>query len=156
LAEPARCWHSELKSNRTSHIEYKCVWSESNKTLIFNEVTEAEFSTLEKFNYCDSNISKRMQGSSYPVDTLSLNDLLDKYNAPSKIDFLSIDTEGSEFDILKNFDFDKYSIKIITVEHNWTAKREKIFSLLGRHGYLRLFEKQSRWDDWYVKLDKMK
>ena len=28
--------------------------------------------------------------------------MLDKHGAPSKIDYLSIDTEGSEFDILKD------------------------------------------------------
>ena len=33
-----------------------------------------------------------------------------------KIDFLSVDAEGSELDILKNFDFDKYSPKVIVVE----------------------------------------
>ena len=36
-----------------------------------------------------------------------------------EIDYLSIDTEGSEFLILKNFDFQKHTIKLITVEHNY-------------------------------------
>ncbi len=34
-----------------------------------------------------------------------------------KIDFLSVDVEGSEFAILKNFDFTKYSPKVIVVEY---------------------------------------
>ena len=34
-----------------------------------------------------------------------------------KIDFLSIDVEGSELSILKNFDFKKYSPKVIVVEY---------------------------------------
>jgi FkbM family methyltransferase len=35
------------------------------------------------------------------------------------IDFLSIDTEGSELSILKSIDFGKYDIKVITVEANY-------------------------------------
>jgi FkbM family methyltransferase len=34
------------------------------------------------------------------------------------IDFLSLDTEGNELKILQTIDFDKYDIKIITVENN--------------------------------------
>ena len=34
-----------------------------------------------------------------------------------KIDFLSVDVEGSELSILKNFDFKKYSPKVIVVEY---------------------------------------
>ena len=34
-----------------------------------------------------------------------------------KIDFLSVDVEGSELAILKNFDFTKYSPKVIVVEY---------------------------------------
>ena len=62
--------------------------------------------------------------------------MLDKYNAPKKIDYLSIDTEGSEFDILKNFDFNKYEIKVITCEHNFTNSKEKIISFLTSIGYV--------------------
>ena len=45
------------------------------------------------------------------------------------IDYLSIDTEGSEYEILKAFDFKKYKISIITCEHNFSKDRDKIFNL---------------------------
>ena len=45
--------------------------------------------------------------------SISLEDLLEKYNAPYVIDFLSIDTEGSEFEILNGFNFKKYKIKFM-------------------------------------------
>ena len=77
--------------------------------------------------------------------------MLDKYNAPREIDYLSIDTEGSEFDILSHFDFNKYQFRVITCEHNFAPQREEIFSLLTRNGYLRKFENISNVDDWYVK-----
>ena len=34
------------------------------------------------------------------METVSLNQLLEQYNAPNKIDYISIDTEGAEFEII--------------------------------------------------------
>src|ERR1700736_5707448 len=41
LAEPAKCWHKDLKNNRSSSIETNCVWKDSHSTLQFNEVDAA-------------------------------------------------------------------------------------------------------------------
>jgi FkbM family methyltransferase len=152
LAEPAKCWHKELKSNRKCTIETNCVWSDSKSVLNFNQVdAAAELSTVSAYNTTDSHSKLREGGQNYSVNTISLNDLLDKYNAPKKIDYLSIDTEGSEYEILSNFDFTKYEFGIITCEHNYTPIREKIFNLLTEQGYTRKYVGLSKWDDWYVK-----
>ena len=47
-----------------------------------------------------------------------MNDVLDEsiYNT-SYIDFLSIDVEGSELSVLKNFNFEKFKPKVIVVEY---------------------------------------
>jgi hypothetical protein len=66
------------------------------------------------------------------------------------MDYLSIDTEGSEYDILSSFNFDKYKFRVITSEHNFTQNREKIYTLLKKQGYERKFEDISEFDDWYV------
>lgn len=100
----------------------------------------------------DRNASVRLTRSrSFDVDTISLNDLLDKYNAPADIQFLSIDTEGSEFDILEAYDFQRRRIRSICVEHNFVEpKRQSIRSLLINNGYKQVFEQISNFDDWYV------
>ena len=52
------------------------------------------------------------------IKTQSLNDILDNSNFKDlKIDFLSIDVEGSELSVLKSFDFEKYLPKVIVVEY---------------------------------------
>ena len=151
LAEPAKCWTAELCQNLRAHIELNCVWKDSNSTLVFNEVTYAELSTVNSYSDTDSNGDIRKQGKTYSVETISLRDLLKKYDAPVDIDYLSIDTEGSEFDVLNNFPFCDYSFKVITCEHNFTPMREKIYALLTNNGYIRRFPELSKFDDWYVR-----
>jgi hypothetical protein len=82
---------------------------------------------------------------------VSLIDLLAHWRAPRQIDDRAIDTEGSEFDILQSFDFAAYDIRLITVEHNHTDKRQALLDLPTSKGYQRRFENLSNVDDWYIK-----
>lgn len=151
LAEPARVWHKALRANRTAHIETCCVWSRSNVVLPFDEVEIAELSTVGDRDIGDVHRKHREKKTRYDVTTISLNELLAKYGAPEVIDFLSIDTEGTELEILKAFDFGRYRFNAVVCEHNFTALREPIAALLGRHGYLRKHQDLSGVDDWYVR-----
>jgi FkbM family methyltransferase len=152
LAEPAKYWHNNLKSNRNAHIETNCVWSESNSILSFNEVNDVEFSTIDVYSDTGGDYHKQTRkfGKTYNVKTISLNDLLLKYNAPKNIDYLSIDTEGSEFEILNTFDFAAHRFNVITCEHNFTPMREQILDLLTKNGYNRVYQEISQFDDWYI------
>ena len=151
LAEPASVWHTDLRANRKCNIETKCLWKDSNSILSFNEVAVSELSTISSYSDSDSHKQVRKKGKSYKVNTISLNDLLKKYNAPKHIDYLSIDTEGSEYEILSNFDFSQNTFEVITCEHNYTPSRERLHLLLTKQGYRRVFEDLSLFDDWYVK-----
>jgi FkbM family methyltransferase len=148
VAEPAKMWHRDLVRNRKCNVEKKCVWSTTGVTLQFKEV--AELSTISEFTDRDFHAPARKNSETYNVQTISLNDLLDKYKAPSHVDYLSIDTEGSEFEILNAFDFSRRTFGVITCEHNFTPQRESIHSLLVSHGYKRVMETASKADDWYV------
>lgn len=150
VAEPARCWHDAIRKNRSCIIEEKCVWKSSGTRLVFNETPTPELSTLAAFEDTDMHSAARKNGSRYEVETISLNDLLRMHDAPRFIDYLSIDTEGSELDILAAIDFDRYRIGVITCEHNYTENRVKIHSLLSAQGYVRKYPHLSQWDDWYV------
>ncbi len=67
----------------------------------------------------------------WSVDTPSVDVV-----APSvvKIDYLSIDTEGSELKVLKGIDFDKASFEIIGVEDNYEDDK-RIVNFLKEKGY---------------------
>ena len=99
----------------------------------------------------DFNVEDRKKKEIITVETITLEDLLKEHKAPEKIDYLSIDTEGSEYTILKNFNFKLYEISIITIEHNYIDdQRNNIKSLLEKNNFVRVFEKISRMDDWYI------
>jgi hypothetical protein len=123
LAEPAKCWHKSLKKNRSSFIEHKCVWENSDIEIQFNETIDPVYSAISKFNSLDFHASHTKQGFQYIVKTISLLDLLEKYEAP----------------------------KIITCEHNYHKNRKKIYKLLKSKDYSLKYSGLSRWDDWYVK-----
>lgn len=150
LAEPARCWHKALYENRKCRIDRRCVYDRTGLFVDFNEVATAELSTVNSFSDHDHHSGTRQNGTQYTVETVALEDLLRQHNAPRSIDYLSIDTEGSELRILEAFDFTSYRFGVITVEHNFTTNRELIADLLARHGYVRVFTEFSHWDDWYV------
>ena len=154
LCEPSKGWHKSLKINRPNIIkDYRCVWSKSGEKVRFKECEANTLSTIEGFEKSDQHYESRKKGINYFVETVSLTDLLDEHSAPLEIDYLSIDCEGSEFEILKNHNFEKYSFKVITCEHNFTENRNKIYDLLLTKGYERKLMRgnKSDFEDWYVK-----
>lgn len=146
LAEPARGWHAALRANRECTVETRCIWKESGARLQFTEAPRGENSGISQF----VKPSRKLRGQSYEVETLSLLDALDEHGAPEVIDFASIDTEGSEFDILNAFDFDRYRFRVMVIEHNHAPQRQKVYDLLTGKGYRRVLEEISRFDDWYL------
>lgn len=55
-----------------------------------------------------------------PIQCYDVNEVFKKYNF-YEIDFISIDTEGGELEILKAIDFDTFQIKVITVENAYQS-----------------------------------
>lgn len=70
------------------------------------------------------------------VNTITFDNLIKKYNINHAIDYLSIDTEGAEYSILKTINFDKHFIKIISVENNYTE--DNVHNLLIKNNFKRI------------------
>lgn len=154
LAEPNPEWHAALAEARTAKIVHQCVAARSGETVPFMATSKRpELSRMADIVPSDihERNGNRSQHALYDVITISLLDLLRENDAPAVIDYLSIDTEGSEFEILETFDFNAYTFRLITVEHaGEEEKREKIRELLEKNGYHRWLPELTRWDDWYV------
>jgi len=152
ICEPSPYWQKKMK-NRNCIINKKAVFNKSGLKLKFEDVEKnPDLSGLSDNFEKDSNSKLRENTKITEVETITLNDLL-KINIPTKkIDYISIDTEGSEYEIIKNFDFDKYKVEIFTIEHNFIEqKRNNIFKLMTSKNYIRIFQNLSKWDDWYIK-----
>jgi hypothetical protein len=104
----------------------------------------------------DGNVSNDF-GYQYNRSTPSLTNtncpghLLEKHKIEGEIWFLSIDTEGSELEILKSWPFNKCQPLIITVETNFDFNKEKdVKKILGDLGYINIFRSFSSMDLFFI------
>ncbi len=147
-AEPNPDLFERLHKNRRCIVSSECIGPATGQEVEF--ILADAFGTISSYADADMHADTRKpysdDGRTIRLRTTSLDDFLRRHSAPREIDYLSIDTEGSEFDILNAFPFSEWKVRLLTVEHNFTPQREKIRELLERHGYRRTIAK---WDDWY-------
>tara|TARA_Y100000590_G_C15694561_1_gene1004637 strand:- start:674 stop:1411 length:738 start_codon:yes stop_codon:yes gene_type:complete len=67
------------------------------------------------------------------VEATTLTQILDDIKAPLMIDFLSLDVEGTEIEVLNGINFEKYKFKFILIESN--NNDEEIIGLLKNLNY---------------------
>tara|TARA_Y100000816_G_C26030928_1_gene539688 strand:+ start:300 stop:1040 length:741 start_codon:yes stop_codon:yes gene_type:complete len=129
------------------------------KTLYFsgdfsplNTIDENHLDFLNKnFNLKEKKIKLRK------IQTQNINNVLKKYKL-NKIDFLTIDLEGYEYEILNILNFNKYKINLICIEilsHNLKSKknRDKILQILKKNNFklvyktgVNCFYKNTKWN----------
>lgn len=131
--EPNDIYFEQLKKNRKCNVS--------------NDLASEKEGNVVKFSMCgsvsgiiDENIGPFTKKDNYiSKTTTTLNKVLDNFNAPKIIDYLSLDVEGQEYNILKTFPFDKYKFRCITVEHNephvGPTQQMMIRELLEKNGY---------------------
>lgn len=126
VVEPNPLWHENLEIYRKCKISKEAI-SDKNGEELFECREMAAFSGLisSKDVHRISNINEEIK-----VKTITLLDLLDKNNAPDEINWISVDVEGGEYDILNHY-FEnnfKYKINLINVETNYFDKISLLFS----------------------------
>ncbi|WJR66044.1 FkbM family methyltransferase [Neorhizobium sp. CSC1952] len=154
LVEPNPAFTIPILSTRKAKLCTQPVDSQSGNSVTMLFVTEKpEISAINRVAYNDMNSEQRKKDHvQIEMQTISLLDLLIKFNAPEVIDYISIDTEGNEFDILENFDFQRFDIRFFSLEHNFTEAEAKLDNLMRKNGYERVFKDITKFDAWYRKI----
>lgn len=148
-SEPEPSMFKKLIKCRTVICDKNAVYNKSNLKLDFsNAGPNSLFSgiTTDMSNKFGNNLKIHEEVS---VNTITLQDLLEKYKSPNTIHYLSLDTEGSEYKILTSINFKIYKFMYINVEHNYIEpQRTDIKNLLVNNGYL--YKGENKWDDDYI------
>lgn len=157
--EPIKEVYDKLKKNRKCKV-INCAIGEKTEKLTFTRVVGPSqmLSGLKKFRHQDH--QKRTLNEvefnggkviEEIVQCLSFKEMMSKFNVKT-IDYLSIDIEGGEFEILKTINLKDFSIKIITVENNYDDKRINDFMI--SKGYFKILKYKA--DEFYLDLREKK
>lgn len=149
-SEPNPKFFRRLQVNRNCKVSMDCVTAKTGTIERF--ILADEYGGIESQIDHDKHAGKRHLfrdiGAAFDVETITLNDFLIKHGAPRDIDYVSIDTEGSEYDILKDFPFHEWRIKLFTVEHNFASFRQDLIDLMCNAGYS---HQPMQFDDWFFR-----
>lgn len=151
------------------NLEWKGICVEANpiiyQSLIKNRTSKNINVTLNEYvGECFFTKDKiTTTGVKVPCNTL--NNILQECNCPKDIDYLSIDIEGYEYIVLKDFNFKEWNIGLMTVEHNLycdgNERKDKLYELLTNNGFTRVVEDapcldknplyyNKPYEDWYI------
>ena len=82
----------------------------------------------------------------FEVNVETLSTVLEMFNSPTKIDFITVDTEGTEIDVLKGFDFNMFDVTLFVIENNYND--DNIEELMTTKGYKK--DKRYKINDFYI------
>lgn len=133
--EPQVNFYNSLKQNRKLGINYAVSYENKDDvtfTIIymkhpldtsFKEFVQCSgMSGLSVDNRMINNFSSQgyiIKPEEVSVKTRTLEWCIETYFNHDTIDFISIDVEGTEIDVLKSFDINKYNTKLLVIENNF-------------------------------------
>jgi FkbM family methyltransferase len=159
--EPDDRFNERCTRNRPNSIVDYAALSNRNDEAIFIQAAIAGFSGLKKsLQNAEENARKegwigdrwRTSGpyTEKKVVVTTLNNLLEKHNAPDYIDYMALDIEGSEKTVLGCFPFDKYRFGCISIEGS------RCNDLLTANGFVKVencFNRVGPWEQYFIHTD---
>lgn len=152
LVEPNRRFFQSIQRNRNVVHDKRAAFKITGVSLTFNEVVNDQHLSNISQSVAPKFTQKNVE--SYSVDAARLEDILSDCGSPYYIDFLSVDTEGSELEVLSGIDFNLRRFGIIVVEHNNSEEKKRIvMEMLSSHGYINILQRCSHVDIWFAHKD---
>jgi FkbM family methyltransferase len=158
--EPNPNSFDKLKNNRKNTL--KLAVSDYNKDLVDFTIVNLNDNSIESEGAIsslsiDKNLYQKhldmgfnLTTKNIEVSVRTLDFCVDNYYNFTKIDFVSIDTEGTELNVLKGFNINKWQPKLIVLENNYN---ESIFEeYLKQFGYIK--DKRVGVNDYFLKIKK--
>jgi FkbM family methyltransferase len=142
--EPIKTVFDRLVSNRPNNINLNCaVCNNDGETEFLCNVGYTEMISGIKDNFDIRHLMRlefenKHYGSTtelIKVNTKKLETIFDENNV-SHINYLSIDVEGAEFDVIKSINFDKVFIDVIGFENNYNDVSIPIVKYLENKGFI--------------------
>ena len=132
--EPEKKTFKELKKNRHCCLNNVAISDKNLKGtefLVFPKRTSRSgiLKTMSEKQIIEAKSYSYM--STTTVETLTFNDMMKSYPDIRHIDFLSIDTEGHEMNVLKSIDFNKFSFDLLTIETGEDSDAAKYIEKMG-------------------------
>jgi len=141
-----------LARSRRCRVDSRCLWSADGQAVRFWEVAGNGIE-LSGVAGCFADAWDRSKGRSVQKLTVTLKTLLAEHNAPPVFEYLCLDTEGSELEILGAHDFTSYRFLAASIEHNGVEpKRTLTRRLLADLGYALEARNPYPIEDWFVDL----
>ncbi len=130
---------NKFKKIRNRDINIHSLISDEEKEVIFHISKVDELSSMEDSFIRSHNESYRKEDQ-IKMKTKLLTKVLDEHIKDKiEIDFMSIDVEGHDLNVLMSLDFKQYKIKCIIVEMRGFSlenKNNEIYSFLSTKGYI--------------------
>ncbi len=148
LIEPNPHFHESVRAHRVSPLCTDCI--ASTQTEVEFRIDNAMLGGIVGEGYDNSEAVRGEELANAEIirlRTRPLAEVLEEHGAPAEIDYLSLDVEGAELEVLRAFPFDRYRFSCITIER----PPFELDLLLDEHGYTQV--RLQQYDTFYVHRD---
>jgi hypothetical protein len=142
LIDPIPSHYESMKQSRNCKLIHGAITAKHQESVLIEELPASDLSRF---------VSKRkIFKKVHEVKAFTLQEVIDQNLSSNDIDFLSIDIEGNDIQILKSLDFSINKIKAICVEHNFREGSDEIIGFMHKNGYDLVYRDFSKNDYWFV------
>jgi FkbM family methyltransferase len=133
--EPNKLLWERLTFDRPRDINLRLGAGERNEKLAFREYSDSN--GLSTFSHAMKEENERVKVGAfkdYDIEVRTLRDIFKEYSV-ADIDFLKIDVEGFEWEVIQGNDWDAYRPKVLCIEANHLTRLQKWHNFFDEIGY---------------------